>query len=206
MKQLLRRRRRIATAACIAVAAFLLAGGMARPAWATITYIGGPADHAGVNGIAAPTGAQPATTLPAPGGQNATMPSAAAPAAKSGSAVDLSGDAADSDIAGLQPVIKGDVTYVTGGIGEDERKALEAMKKDYNLHVINADRSGAFAADVVISIHGDGVDLAVSGTGPLFYAKLPPGAYTISATCDGQQQKKQIRVTRGKPLNLLFSW
>ena len=37
-----------------------------------------------------------------------------------------------------------DVTYVTGGIGEDEKKAIEDAKADYNLYVMSASTSGAF--------------------------------------------------------------
>src|SRR5689334_11347717 len=58
-----------------------------------------------------------------------------------------------SDLSTLpQPQQEGSVTYITGGIGDEERDALRAVSRDYNLHVMSASTSGAFAGQTQIII------------------------------------------------------
>ena len=37
----------------------------------------------------------------------------------------------------LSPQQEGDITYVTGGIGDEERTAMRSVQHDYNLHVLS---------------------------------------------------------------------
>ena len=41
---------------------------------------------------------------------------------------------ADEDL--LKPQTQGDVTFVSGGIGENERHAIQAIKGEYNLNLL----------------------------------------------------------------------
>lgn len=105
-----------------------------------------------------------------------------------------------------------EVTYVTGGVGDEEREAIEASKGDYNLHITNASTSGEFVGDarVVISRHG-----ANGGTeqmlnivaGPLLNVKLPSGTYRVTATL-GQQVKRQAVAVKkkGAPVVVHLGW
>ncbi len=107
----------------------------------------------------------------------------------------------------LQPVQSGNVTYISGGVGSDERNALQAAKKDYNLHIMNSAASGEFTTDDTLSITGNGQTLVTaSNVGPLFYAKLPPGTYTVTATIADRQKQQKITVSAGKPANVHFVW
>ena len=80
----------------------------------------------------------------------------------------------------------GNVAYVSGGVGDEERVALEDMERhhDYNLKLVFAIRAGNFlnGANVRISDARGGEVLNVQTTGPLFYAHLAPGSYTVQAT------------------------
>ena len=42
--------------------------------------------------------------------------------------------------------------------------------------------------------------------GPFLLAKLPPGAYTVSADLSGKEQKQSARVGEGKQEQLKFTW
>jgi len=107
----------------------------------------------------------------------------------------------------LQPVQSGSVTYVSGGVGSDERAALQAAKQDYNLHVMNSAANGELTTDDTLSISGNGQTLVnASNVGPLFYAKLPPGTYTVTATIADRQKQQKITIGGGKPANVHFTW
>jgi hypothetical protein len=107
-----------------------------------------------------------------------------------------------------QPVRQGDVTYVSGGIGWDEQEALKATAKDYNLIISNADKAGEYTSNVDLRISGKGGQdvLHVAGTGPLFYAKLPPGTYRIAATLQGAERVRDVTVGADRATDIHFIW
>lgn len=106
-----------------------------------------------------------------------------------------------------QSELKQQVTYVTGGIGDDERAAIESAKHNYNLHVISSEKDGAFVGDTQLAIYNRaGSQVLAAEAGPLFYAELPPGKYTISAQSAGIQQKKTVTISRENESNLHFVW
>ena len=85
--------------------------------------------------------------------------------------------------AGPMPVHRGQISYITGGIGEDEEDAMKAAAGDYNLLISNAEKDGEFTAGtnlVIRDAKGNEV-LRARNTGPLFYAQLPPGRYVVDA-------------------------
>jgi hypothetical protein len=97
------------------------------------------------------------------------------------------------------PQIKeqGPIRYVQGGVGEEERQMLQALKKDFGLELIFAAKGGGnFLADVDLTIRdakGQEV-LRTTVDAPIFMAQLPPGRYTVEAQYDGQVQKRSIAV------------
>jgi hypothetical protein len=108
-----------------------------------------------------------------------------------------------------QPVVQGDVTYITGGVGDDERAALEGAKQDYNLQVTNADVKGHFTADITITVRGSGKNGAMINTvsaGPLFYAKLPAGHYTIEATNGAEHLVRKVNIDNSKAADVRLIW
>lgn len=107
-----------------------------------------------------------------------------------------------------QPMHKGDITYISGGIGLGEQHALESQAKHYDLAITNADKAGAFTTGTRLVITAkDGRDvLRVAATGPLFYAKLPPGDYTIRAVNNGQSRKRTVKVASGATTDVHLIW
>lgn len=91
----------------------------------------------------------------------------------------------------------GAVTYVCGGIAEDERAKLAAKEKDYNLGVLfTGGPSGEYLADVDVRLTRDGQEVATfRADGPRCLIRAPEGSYNIDATYKGQA--KSIKVTTG---------
>lgn len=112
------------------------------------------------------------------------------------------------DMSGLpQAHQAGDITYITGGIGDEERDALKAVEHDYNLHVMSAGVSGAFSGNTHINITSrKGDELVSADAGPIFYANLPPGRYVVDATSEGQERKQAVTISSGHAEHVHFSW
>ncbi len=107
-----------------------------------------------------------------------------------------------------QPVTEGDVTYLSGGVSVDERQDMEAQAKNYNLLITNANPIGQLSVDADIVVKGkDGREvITVDNAGPLFYAKLPPGDYTITAMNGDQQQRRIIKIPAKGTKRVYFTW
>jgi hypothetical protein len=107
----------------------------------------------------------------------------------------------------LQPVQAGNVRYMTGGIGEEEREAMSAVKNDYNLHIVNSAVNGQYTGDTeIVILDNQGQKLASATAGPLFYVALPAGTYTVEATVGGETKKQKVTVGTGKFSSLYFRW
>jgi hypothetical protein len=106
------------------------------------------------------------------------------------------------------PVQQGEVTYITGGIGQDEAQAMRASASAYNLLVSNARNDGSFTAGIDVIIrdgHGQTV-LMAKDTGPLFYVRLPPGAYTMDALYNGIEKVKDVVIAPHRPAQINLIW
>jgi hypothetical protein len=100
------------------------------------------------------------------------------------------------------------VSYLSGGIGEEEREALRQMDREYNVKLIFAAKEGVYLSDVDVTIE-DGRGRKVLETvsdGPWFYAKLPPGKYNVVAQVRDQTHKRVIEVGQQKQAQFQFVW
>ncbi|MFK3739788.1 hypothetical protein [Massilia sp. TN1-12] len=100
------------------------------------------------------------------------------------------------------------ITYINGGVGQDEQNAMRALRADYNLLLTFATKqSGAFRSDVQLDImDAKGTTLlSVPNTGPMFYAKLPAGTYRISAAAEGKTFKRTVKVGNA-PREMTLHW
>lgn len=102
------------------------------------------------------------------------------------------------------------VVYVTGGVGDDERQAIEASKADYNVHITNTSKTGAFEGDVHVIITEQGqsdTPMLNLVSGPLLYVHLPQGKYMVTATLGERKISKPFTLKKkGKPVNMNLSW
>ena len=102
----------------------------------------------------------------------------------------------------------GNIAYVSGGVSEEDRMSLEPIVREFNLKLVFALRNGEYLSDaavVVTSARGQPV-LEAKADGPWFFAKLPGGQYTVTATANGQAQRKTAFVGGGGMKRLDFRW
>lgn len=102
---------------------------------------------------------------------------------------------------------QGNISYVTGGIGKDESDALRATQSNYNLRIMNADKSGHFSGDTRIVISDLQHNALLDATsGPLFYANLPKGRYIVEGYDQEQTKKQIVTIANGKSAHVRFVW
>ena len=89
------------------------------------------------------------------------------------------------------------ITYINGGVGQEEQEAMRAQRASYNLQLTFAtNQTGAFRSDVQLDIadtKGNTV-LSVHNAGPMLFAQLPAGTYHISAAAEGKTFKRTVKL------------
>jgi hypothetical protein len=111
-------------------------------------------------------------------------------------------------LAAPTPKQQNGITYVNGGVGEEEQAAMKAQRADYNLLLTFATKqSGAYRSDVQLDImDARGASLVTAAnTGPMFFAKLPPGTYRVSAAAEGKTFKRTVKVGNA-PKEIVLHW
>src|SRR5215470_2100664 len=93
-------------------------------------------------------------------------------------------------VAGAQPTpqTQGGITFVSGGVAEDSEQAMNAIRAQYNLHLLFAQQgTGAYMADIPVQITDAAGTLVLNAVsaGPFFYARLQPGKYRVVASHGG---------------------
>ena len=112
--------------------------------------------------------------------------------------------------AATEPVKQGagDITYVSGGVGDKSLARMTAMVSDYNVKFVFAKTSGEFVSGVMVTItdaKGRTVVDAKSD-GPWFLTRLPAGNYQIAASLAGKTERQQIDVGSSKLSTVDFRW
>ena len=106
---------------------------------------------------------------------------------------------------------EGNITYISGGVGEDEAKAIKAEAKNWPLNIEFSqylESHDAWVSQVYLTIldaKGNAI-FEANLDGPLFLAKLPSGNYEIVATYEGVTKKQRIQVVAGRPLHVSINW
>ncbi len=104
---------------------------------------------------------------------------------------------------------QGDVNFVSGGVGGDERAALQAIRGDYNLNLLFSEKgTGEYLSEVnvVIKDAGGNTLLETRSEGPMLFARLKPGHYSISADWDGHTINKMANISSQHKTSLAFAW
>jgi hypothetical protein len=104
---------------------------------------------------------------------------------------------------------QGPVSYITGGVGLEEREAILAGAGDYNLKVVNAIPGGAYVSDTTVTVvNAAGTEvLRTTLDGPWLLAKLPPGRYTVSASdLSRASQARTIQLSDRGQKEVMLRW
>jgi len=112
----------------------------------------------------------------------------------------------------LIPALQNGISYIGGGIGVVERKALEQWAKGYSLRIEMATKSGAYLGDMRVRVFNAAGALVLDtpSDGPLLYVMLPEGHYKldISGLRLGEyaSQSKTVKILDGKQVRAFFAW
>lgn len=100
----------------------------------------------------------------------------------------------------LQERSQGPVSYVSGGIGDDQAEAMRQASAGYPLTVEMASAAGgprdAYVSNAKVDIwDASGKDvLDITTEGPLLLVKLPAGTYRVAVNWNGTQRDKTVVV------------
>jgi hypothetical protein len=110
----------------------------------------------------------------------------------------------------IKPQTQGDVTFVSGGVGGDERNAMQAIRADYNLSLLfSVQGTGEYLSNVKVNITDASGNtlLETVADGPMLLASLKPGRYTVTVDLDGHIAHKKATIVGGnKRTSLSFIW
>ena len=106
---------------------------------------------------------------------------------------------------------QGDITYIAGGIGEDEVKAMKSESKSWPLfiefseHLVGQDLWVAQVYLRILDSKGKTLfDTTVDG--PIFLGKVPPGNYELLATYQEVTKRRVIEIKQGQHIKESFNW
>ena len=103
---------------------------------------------------------------------------------------------------------QGDVSYVSGGVGLDESKALLSAQHDWPLSLRFTQHSGEYVADVRVQItdsHGASV-LDTTSRGPYMLVKVRPGRYSVHVSHAGVDKTSAVTVGSNGSARAAFIW
>jgi hypothetical protein len=109
--------------------------------------------------------------------------------------------------AGAQPAVqdRGGVKFVTGGVGEDERAAMAALRAQFNVRVTSfVPKGGNYLAEVAVTVRDANATeiLATTMDGPFLYARLAPGAYVAEAKFREKTLQRKFKVPASGAIEL----
>lgn len=107
----------------------------------------------------------------------------------------------------LVPKQYGNVSYITGGIGDQEKGKMQSVWSDYNFHLMSSMQSGGFSGVIELSItNKSGKQVFAGEVDPMLYADLPAGTYTVIAVNQGMSKQEKITVSDANPASVHFIW
>ena len=105
---------------------------------------------------------------------------------------------------------EGGLRYFCGGVGDEEREALRALKPQANMELLLVtEKRGGYIAGVSLrfSRSGSGASgVQIQAEGPICLLNLPAGTYRVEATYEGTTRVRNVSTTSGgaKPAVLAF--
>jgi hypothetical protein len=100
------------------------------------------------------------------------------------------------------------ISYITGGIGSEEREELNRLSKNYSLKLSLSVAGGAYlgTVEVIIADSQGNIILKENSAGPWFLVKLQEGSYTVRAIANKVQKKKDVSISINRLRVINFQW
>ena len=106
--------------------------------------------------------------------------------------------------------VSNEVSIMFGGIGKPERALMDKYSGDYNLKLVfTALPSNKYLSNVVVNILNKKEQriIEVISEGPVFFARLIPGIYTVKAVFQGKEKLfEHVEVTKEDKKIINISW
>lgn len=107
--------------------------------------------------------------------------------------------------------MQGDVSYLSGGIGQTEADAIKHVATRYPLElefVRKAKPKAEYLANVNVKIQDaqGKVVLDTTSDGPFLLANMPAGRYTVSVDRDGKTEHRRIEIAAKQHRCIVFEW
>lgn len=112
----------------------------------------------------------------------------------------------------LPPVTtNGDVSFVSGGIGQAESAAFKKEASAYPVEMeflIRAKPHDEYTSDVQVNVFDSHQKKVISAVaqGPFLLARLPNGKYRVEAINSGVMKSREIHVKGGTTEHVIFEW
>lgn len=105
---------------------------------------------------------------------------------------------------------EGAAQYYCGGVGADERRAMQALEARANLKLLFVTvKRGGYLADAAVTVSdAKATRFSAVADGPVCLLQLPPGRYRVTAEIAGNTRSAQVVVgaQAGQPHQLAFSF
>ena len=104
------------------------------------------------------------------------------------------------------------ITYISGGIGDDEEIQIRRVAKDFGLlleftEVERGKTHGHWSSDVSVTVKmGAKALLTAQADGPLMVIQLKPGSYVVEAERAGVKLTRRVDVKTGAATRERFVW
>ena len=99
--------------------------------------------------------------------------------------------------------------YASGGIGQGEVEQMRQMSDKFSLQLIVSSRSGAYLADMQVSIIGANSQKVLDAPldAPWLLVDLAPGTYKVFVMHrNGQSQERNVTIVGGKKTELVVQF
>lgn len=107
-----------------------------------------------------------------------------------------------------QSETQGDVTFVSGGVGQDESTALRQARSRWPLSMLFTGPQSSYVSNVAVQIANAGGKTVLDTTshGPYMLVRLRPGRYTIRATYSDVTRTQSVNVRGNGSARATFSF
>jgi len=102
----------------------------------------------------------------------------------------------------------GNVSYISGGVGDEERNEIRQREADFNLKLLFSERDGSYLTGVdvlLLNAKGETV-LEAKSAGPFLLARVPAGRYTVKVSAKGQTQQGKLSLGAKGKQQTVFRW
>lgn len=103
----------------------------------------------------------------------------------------------------------GELRYVSGGVGIEERRAMETMADGFDIKVLLADRSGQLLGGGQVKVRNADGELLLNAVsrGPVFLLDVPDGSYVLEAIVGDRAQGMRFEAgNRVRPEPAVLTW